>query len=218
MFQSKGIGSMNKPRQFAIPMKTVVILWITLCITLMAGCHQSMYNQPKYKKPYMRESDRNPSGFDGIFANDMVARPRVVSTVSQSQVLADEHFYTGKVDGEYVTEFPYPIDRKIIRRGQDRFNIFCSPCHGRVGNGLGMVQRRGLTPPANYHTDRLRDAPVGYIFDVITNGYRNMYPYGPKIPPEDRWAIIAYVRALQLSQNATCDDVPDKASFKNQCQ
>jgi mono/diheme cytochrome c family protein len=181
-------------------------------MVLLSACHQSMYNSPKYKKPYMKEDSGT------LFEDDMVARPRVPNTVSQSQVLADEHFYTGKIDGEFVTEFPYPVDKAMIRRGRDRFNIFCAPCHGRLGNGLGMVQRRGLTPPANYHTDRLRNVEVGYIFDVITNGYRNMYPYGPKIPPEDRWAIIAYVRTLQLSQSATCDDVPEGVPFKSECQ
>lgn len=189
--------------------KMLVAGWLVLCVFLMSACHQSMYNTKQYKRPYEATS---------FFGNNMVSRPRVPGTVSQNQVLADEHFYTGRVDGEYVTDFPYPITIQILRRGRDRFNIFCSPCHGYAGNGKGMVQRRGLTPPANYHTDRLREAPPGYIFDVITNGYRNMYPYGPKLPPDDRWAIVAYVRALQLSQNATCDDVPDNASFKKQCR
>lgn len=193
--------------------RAYVLGWAVLCLFLLSACHQDMYNQPRYKKPYMLER-----GATTIFPDGMVARPRVPNTISQSQVLADEHFYTGQVNGEYVTEFPYPITSEILRRGKDRFTIFCTPCHGRLGNGLGMVQRRGLTPPANYHTDRLRTAPVGYIFNVITNGYRNMYPYGAKIPPEDRWAIISYVRALQLSQNATCDDVPDGVSFKDECQ
>ncbi len=203
---------MNNQRPLIKNIPTIAIIWVILGTFLLSACHQSMYDTPKYRKPYMEETSRT------IFSDGMVARPRVPNTVSQSQVLADEHFYTGKIDGEFVTEFPYPVDRAMIRRGQDRFNIFCSPCHGYVGNGLGMVQRHGLTPPANYHTDRLREAEVGYIFDVITNGYRNMYPYGPKIPPEDRWAIIAYVRALQRSQHASCDDVPDGVPFKSECQ
>ncbi len=200
---------MDTKRRSSRKAKILVSSWLLLCVVLVSACHQSMYDQPKYKKPYMATS---------FFADGMVARPRVPGTISQSQVLADEHFYTGQVDGEFVTTFPFPVTIQVLRRGQDRFNVFCSPCHGRVGNGLGMIQRRGLVPPANYHVDRLREIPVGYMFDVITNGFRNMYAYGPKIPPEDRWAIIAYVRALQLSQNASCDDVPDNASFKKQCQ
>lgn len=197
----------------SLTLSKVVMGGLVVCMVLMAtGCHQSMYDQDKFKKPNMQTEATH------LFENGQISRPRVPGTVSQSQVLADEHFYTGQIDGEYVTEFPYPITIQILRRGQDRFDIFCAPCHGRVGNGMGMVQRHGLTPPANYHDKRLREASVGYIFDVITNGFRNMYPYGPKLPPEDRWAIIAYVRALQLSQNATCDDVPDGKSFKEECE
>jgi len=189
--------------------RLVVAVCMALVMVMTSACHQDMYNQPRYKKAYMESS---------FFQNDMASRPRVPGTVSREQHLADEHFYTGMVGGEFVTTFPEEVTSATLRRGQDRYNIFCAPCHGLIGNGEGMVQKRGLTPPANYHTDRLRNVEHGYIFDVITNGYRNMYPYGSKIPPEDRWAIVAYVRALQLSQHATCDDVPDSSPFKRECQ
>ncbi|NJN65765.1 MAG: cytochrome c [Chloroflexaceae bacterium] len=178
-------------------------------LVLVSACHQDMYNQPKHRKALM-QSD--------FFADGMVARPQVPGTVSQSQALYDEHLSTGKVNGEFVTTFPYTITRSVLRQGQAAFNIYCVPCHGTLGNGRGMVQRRGLTTPANYHTDRLRGVSPGYIFDVITNGYRNMYPYGSRISLEDRWAIVAYVRALQWSQYATCDDVPDDEAFKQECE
>jgi len=107
-----------------------------------------------------------------------------------------------------VDNFPSPITREILLRGQERYNIFCSPCHDRVGNGQGMIVQRGFRRPPSFHIDRLREAPVGYFFDVITNGFGAMYDYGDRVPPPDRWAIIAYIRALQLSQHATLADVP----------
>ena len=107
-----------------------------------------------------------------------------------------------------MTKFPFPITKEVLLRGQERFDIYCAPCHGRTGYGDGMIVRRGFSAPPSYHEARLRKASVGHFFDVITNGFGAMYPYGDRITPEDRWAIIAYIRALQLSQDASLNDVP----------
>ena len=121
----------------------------------------------------------------------------------------DAAFYTGKgPDGKPLDAFPFPVTKEVIERGQERFNIYCSPCHGRLGNGDGMIVRRGFRHPPSYHIDRLRSRPNGYIYDVITNGFGAMPDYAAQIAPRDRWAIVAYIRALQLSQNATVNDVP----------
>jgi cytochrome c553 len=199
---------MDTQHRLSTRMRVMMMASIAVFLVLVTGCHQDMYNQPRYKKAYMTSD---------FFADGMASRPRVPGTVSQQTVIEDEHFYTGMVDGEFVTTFPYTMTSSIIRNGRSQYEIFCVPCHGTLGNGKGIVQQRGLTPPASYHTDRLREESVGYLFDVITNGYRNMYPYGSKISPEDRWAIVAYVRALQFSQNATCEDVPDDEDFKEAC-
>jgi mono/diheme cytochrome c family protein len=120
----------------------------------------------------------------------------------------DEHLYTGKVNGKVAAEFPMPVTMDVVTRGQERFNIYCAPCHGRSGQGDGMVVQRGFRAPPSYHQERLRNAPVGYFFDVMTNGFGAMQDYSAQVPPTDRWAIAAYIRALQLSRQATVDDVP----------
>ncbi len=116
-----------------------------------------------------------------------------------------------------ITEFPIPITRAVLERGQERFNIYCSVCHGRTGEGNGMIVQRGFPPPPSYHIDRLRKAPVGHLFDVMTRGYGVMYSYASRVEPSDRWAIAAYIRALQLSRHATLDDVPadERAKLEN---
>jgi hypothetical protein len=164
----------------------------------VAGCRLDMHVQPKYK----------PLAATDFFGDGRSARPVVEGTVARGQLRLDEHLYTGKVDGKPATTFPFPITRKDLLRGQERFNIFCAPCHDASGTGRGMIVLRGFPQPPSYHIDRLRQAPLGHFFDVITNGLGNMYGYGSRVAPEDRWRIIAYVRALQLSQGATLDDVP----------
>lgn len=171
---------------------------VAVLLLLATACHNDMYDQPRYE----------PLSTSTFFADGRSSRPPVPNTVAVEQARTDEELYTGQADGQVVDEFPMPVTREMIERGQEQYNINCVPCHGLTGYGDGMVYRRGGIPPANFHTDRLRDAPVGHFFDVITNGYRYMYPYGHKIAAEDRWAIIAYIRALQLSQNATSADVP----------
>ncbi len=164
-----------------------------------AACRLDMHIQPKYKP-------LQPSSF---FDDGRSARPVVPGTVARHHLRTDEHLYTGKVNGVLVDTFPFSITRHVLERGQQRYNIFCSPCHDEVGTGRGMIVQRGFQQPPSYHIDRLRQAPVGHFFDVITNGFGAMYSYASRVSPEDRWAIVAYIRALQLSQRATSDDVPE---------
>lgn len=165
---------------------------------LLGACRQDMHNQPKYR-------GLRPSAF---FADGSSARPLVEGTVARGTLDEDEAFFTGKIDKATVKEFPFPIDEKVVNRGQDRYNIYCAPCHDRTGSGNGMVVQRGYKQPPSYHQDRLRNADVGYLFDVITNGFGAMPDYRAQIAPRDRWAIVAYIRALQYSQNAPASDVP----------
>ena len=157
-----------------------------------------MHDQPKYIP--LREST--------FFGDARSARPLVAGTVARGQLHEDALLYTGKSGGKDADVFPFSVDATVMARGQERFNIYCSPCHGRTGQGDGMVVRRGYRHPPTFHQDRLRDAPVGHFFDVITNGFGAMPDYAAQIRVEDRWAIIAYVRALQLSEHATAADVP----------
>lgn len=171
------------------------LLFIALSV---AGCRQDMHDQPKYKP--LRASD--------FFIDGRSERPLVAGTVARGFLRDDDHLYTGKVDGQDVTTFPFAIDERIMRRGRERFDIYCSPCHGRVGDGEGMIVKRGYRRPPSFHEDRLRQAPIGHFFDVMSNGFGAMPDYVGQIAVEDRWAIIAYIRALQLSQRAAAADVP----------
>jgi mono/diheme cytochrome c family protein len=174
-----------------------------LLLVLVAGCSQNMSLQAMGKAPYYKPLE--PSTF---FPNGQSARPLEPDTVARGQAQDDTLLFTGKVNNQDATIFPFPVTQAVLERGQSRFNIFCSPCHGRTGSGNGMIVQRGFTAPPSYHTDRLRQAPVGHFFDVITNGLGAMPSYADQIPARDRWAIIAYIRALQLSQDATINDVP----------
>jgi mono/diheme cytochrome c family protein len=165
---------------------------------LLAGCRQDMHNQPRYK----------PLAATEFFGDGRSARPEIEGTVARGHLRIDQARYTGKVNDQEVDYFPFPITRADLERGQERFNIFCSPCHSRIGDGNGMVVRRGFRQAASYHTQRLIDAPVGHFFFVMTNGFGAMPSYGSRIEPDDRWRIAAYVRVLQFSQNAPLDAVP----------
>jgi mono/diheme cytochrome c family protein len=165
---------------------------------VFSGCRQDMQDQPKYVP--LREST--------FFGDSRSARPLVEGTVARGHLRDDALMYTGRPGKADATVFPFPIDARVMARGQERFNIFCSPCHGRTGQGDGMVVRRGYRRPPSYHQDRLREAPVGHFFDVITNGFGAMPDYASQIAAADRWAIVAYIRALQLSEHATLADVP----------
>jgi cbb3-type cytochrome c oxidase subunit III len=171
---------------------------LAACLWSIA-CQQKMADQPRYE-PLQRSE---------FFDDQRAARPPIEGTVARGQLDADEHFYRGKVGGAPAKTFPFPIDRQFLRRGRERFEIFCSPCHDRVGTGQGMIVRRGYRPPPSLHGERLRAAPPGQFFDVVSRGFGAMPDYAAQIPPRDRWAIAAYIRALQLSQNASIDDVPD---------
>ncbi len=163
------------------------------------GCRRDMFHQP-FSKPL------EPSDF--FQDNHMASRPLVPQTVARGHLDADEPFYTGKIGTNLVETFPFPVTREVLERGRERFDIYCSPCHGRTGEGNGMIVQRGFPPPPSYHIDRLRKAPVGHFFDVITQGYGIMYSYASRVEPTDRWAIAAYIRALQKSRDATLAEVP----------
>jgi mono/diheme cytochrome c family protein len=184
------------------------LITLAIGVVFLAGCRQDMQDQPKYK--YLRPSVS--------FADGRSARPLVQGTVARGQLREDSVFYTGMVQGpngpEPATEFPIAITRQVIDRGQERFNIYCSPCHGQIGNGLGMVVQRGFKQPPSYHIDRLRQVGVGHFYDVITNGYGAMWNYAAQIEPRDRWAIAAYIRVLQASQDTRIDDLPPDEKSK----
>jgi mono/diheme cytochrome c family protein len=165
----------------------------------LAGCRQDMHDQPKYVP-------LRPAEF---FGDGRSARALPEGTVARGHLNDDAAYYTGKgPDGKPVDELPFAANAEVLARGRERFNIYCSACHDRQGEGNGMIVRRGLRHPPSYHIERLRQVPNGYLFDVITSGFGAMQDYAAQIPPRDRWAIVAYIRALQLSHNATIGDVP----------
>jgi mono/diheme cytochrome c family protein len=163
-----------------------------------SACRQDMHDQPKYIA--LRES--------AFFGDARSARPLVAGTIARGQLHEDTLLYTGKVNEADTTVFPFRIDNRVMARGQERFDIFCSPCHGHTGSGDGMVVRRGYRRPPPYNDVRLLNAPIGHFFDVISDGFGAMPDYSAQLNVEDRWAIVAYIRALQLSEHATIDDVP----------
>ncbi len=165
---------------------------------LLAGCRQDMHNQPKYR-------GLRPSTF---FADGSSARPLVEGTVARGTLQTDEAFFTGKNGQTLVAELPFAVDAHVLDRGQERFNIYCAPCHDQTGSGRGMVVQRGYRQPPSFHIDRLRTVEIGHFFDTMTNGFGAMPDYREQISPRDRWNIAAYIRALQLSQRAATADVP----------
>jgi cbb3-type cytochrome c oxidase subunit III len=169
-----------------------------LLLALVAGCRQDMHDQPKYK----------PLKSSAFFEDGRDSRPLVADTVARGHLDDDALLYTGKIGTAFATEFPFPATADVLVRGQERFNIYCTPCHDRTGGGNGMIVRRGYRRPPSFHIDRLRAAPAGYFFDVITHGFGVMPDYSSQVPVSDRWAIVSYVRVLQLSQHATLIDVP----------
>jgi mono/diheme cytochrome c family protein len=165
---------------------------------LAAACRQDMHDQPKYKA--FRRSD--------FFGDERSARPLVEDTVARGQLRADAAYYTGKQGTMPVDVLPVAVTPALLRRGQQRYGIYCTPCHGATGRGDGMVVQRGYRRPPSFHIDRLRSEKTGYFFDVITSGFGAMPDYAAQVPVADRWAIVAYLRALQLSGNARLEDVP----------
>ena len=174
------------------------LLALLAATALVAGCRQDMHDAPRYEA-YEASA---------TFADNRASRVAPAGTVARGWLRDDEALYTGKINGETVDLFPFAIDATMLARGQQRFNIYCTPCHGKLGDGQGMVVQRGLRQAASYHQDRLRQEKLGYFYDVITNGFGAMQRYADQIPVRDRWLIVAYVRTLQLSQHASVEDVP----------
>jgi hypothetical protein len=176
-------------------------MWAALGLAFLTACDmQDMYQQPKDVPLQPSES----------FRDGRSARPLEPDTVAQGELRTNALFYTGKSDGKELTTLPMPLTVQLLKRGEERYDIYCAPCHDRVGNGDGMIVQRGFRPPASFHIQRLREAPIGHFYDAMTKGFGAMADFSAQITPEDRWAIAAYIRALQLSQHATLADVPIK--------
>lgn len=189
-----------------------LLLLLALLAALVAGCgrgrpsensplsiDRGMTNQPKYK-PYAESR---------FYSDGSAMRLPVPGTVARGQLNDDITYFTGKDDkGNFVKNMPVSITRALLKRGQERYDIYCSPCHSRLGDGKGIMITRGYLPPPTFHDERMRQLPDGHIFDVISHGIRNMPSYGHQVPVADRWAIVGYMRALQKSQNARLEDIP----------
>jgi mono/diheme cytochrome c family protein len=175
-----------------------LVLVVAAASLLGLACRQDMHDQPRYE-PF-EKSD--------FFADGRASRPFVAGTVARGTLHENEALFTGKVGKDFVSELPMEVTADLLLRGRTQFEAFCSPCHGRTGQGDGMIVQRGFKRPPSYHTDRLRGVPVGYFFDVMTKGFGAMSDYASQVSVEDRWAIAAYVRTLQLSQHAPVSDVP----------
>jgi cytochrome c553 len=173
---------------------------LVVAVMFTSACRLDMHVQPR----------QNPLSYSDFYADHRSARAPVEGTVARGQLLADTYFYTGKIGNNPGEEMPFPVTREVLERGRERYDIYCAPCHSRTGDGNGFVPSRGFArKPPSYHIPRLQKAPVGYFFDVMTNGFGIMPDYASQITPQDRWNIVAYIRALQLSQNATTADVPE---------
>jgi mono/diheme cytochrome c family protein len=198
----------------------VLSLGLGLLTLLVAGCRQDMHDQPKYI----------PLRGSNFFADGRGSRMPVANTVARGNLRADDYYYTGKINGLAANQLPERLLKEdfksmaeLLQRGQERYQVYCTPCHSRVGDGNGMIpQRAGNTGatsafrPPSYHEDRLKKMPLGHFYDVMTNGFGVMLNYSAQIPPRDRWAIAAYIRALQLSQDAKITDVPEAERGKIQ--
>jgi hypothetical protein len=174
-------------------------------MTLLAGCRQDMQDQPKFV----------PQRGTDFYTDGRSARPQVENTVARGQLHEDTYFYTGLKDGKEGDAMPFPVTLEVLERGQERYNVYCTPCHSRVGNGEGMIVQRGYRPAGNYHTPRLMAAPLGHFFSVMTNGFGAMPDYAAQLTPQDRWAVVAYIKALQLSQNAKPGDAAPGADIES---
>lgn len=175
-----------------------VLPGVVVLVAMTVGCRQDMHIQPYYR----------PLAKSDFFNDNRSARLPVEGTVARGDLREDTYFYTGKIgsaDGDYM---PFPVTAQVLERGRERYNITCTPCHGRVGDGNGFIPSRGFKRPPSFHIDRLRKSPIGYFFDVDTNGFGVMPDYSAQVTPYDRWCIAAYIRALQLSQSATAGDIP----------
>lgn len=182
------------------------LLFISLLTLFLSACGMNMYDQPK-----VEWEERTP-----FLPGNVGVQPIPDGTVSRQRGAVDESFYSGIGDQGLISESPIPVSVEFLERGQERYNIYCSPCHNFNGNGLGVIVQKGMVQPSSFHEQRLRDQPIGYFYSAITNGFGRMYSYASRVPPEDRWAISSYIKALQLSQNAQLADVPEE--FQNQLE
>ena len=182
-------------------MRTCMTIGMGLLVLGSTGCEirKAMYDQPKYRP--LQKSE--------FFSDARASRALVEGTVARGHLNEDAHLHTGKIGDQLAGTFPFPVTREVLVRGQERFNIFCAPCHDRAGTGNGMVVQRGFKKPVSFHDPRLRASSVGYFYGNITKGFGQMPSYAAQIPVKDRWAIVAYIRALQYSYQATLDDVPE---------
>ncbi len=206
-----GFGYWNFPGIWGFGFGILRLSLLALSTVLMcsfASCRRDMYNQPKGK----------PLAENSFFKNEAIARPVPPHTVARGNAREDTEFYTGLTNGTLVTQLPMQLTPELLGRGRERYDIYCAVCHGLTGKGNGEIVRRGFPAPPTYHVDRLRNAPIGHFYDVITNGYGVMYPYATRVAPADRWAIAAYIRALQLSHDANVQDVPPNEQSKLEAQ
>jgi mono/diheme cytochrome c family protein len=183
-----------------------VIAVMLMTLLASSACRQDMHDQPKYRP--LRES--------AFFANTSSARPLVEGTIARGTLQTDAAFFTGKNGALFVNELPFPATAEVLARGEERFNVYCTPCHGMTGAGNGMVVQRGYPAPPSFHIDRLRNIEAGYFFDVMTNGFGRMPDYRAQVTPRDRWNIVAYIRALQLAERAPADDVKRAREIEQQ--
>lgn len=193
----EGTGAVARPVERSSTAVSCAALLVLIALT--TACRIDMHVQPR----------ENPLSRSDFYPDQRSARPLVEGTVARGQLHEDTYFYTGKIGSNPGDVMPFPVTREVLEQGRERFNIYCAPCHSRLGDGNGFVPTRGFsrTPPS-YHIPRLQKAPLGYFFDVMTNGFGIMPDYAAQISPEDRWKIVAYIRALQLSQSATRNEVP----------
>lgn len=181
--------------------RAVRLLAIAALLVAAAGCRQGMFNQQKYK----------PLAADPMFADGTSARPLPENTIARGHLDADQAFYKGLDQNmQPVAKVPFPVTREVLERGRERYNIFCSPCHGETGAGDGMIVRRGYKQPPSYLEPRLLAKPVGYFYIVATQGFGQMPAYASQVPPKDRWAIASYIRALQFAQHAPLAELPSE--------
>src|SRR5580704_14044370 len=181
------------------------LLAVGLVAIACAGCRQDMQDQPKFI----------PQRSTTFFADGRSVRPQVAHTVARGQLGEDSFFYTGLIDGKEADLMPFPVSMQVLARGQERYNIYCTPCHSRVGNGAGMIVQRGYKPAGNFHSARILAEPLGHYFHVMTSGYGAMPDYSAQLTPADRWSVAAYIRALQISQNAREAEVPSGVQVQN---
>jgi mono/diheme cytochrome c family protein len=189
---------MSASRQLRRVFSARLLPAVIALIAVTAGCRIDMHIQPYYRP--MAKSD--------FFEDGRSARMPVEGTVARGDLREDSYFYTAKIGNAIGDYMPFPVTAEVLARGRERYNITCAPCHGRVGDGLGFIPTRGFRQPPSFHIDRLRKVPIGYFFDVDTNGFGVMPDYAAQVAPRDRWCIAAYIRALQLSQNAPASDIP----------